>query len=624
MTDQRDTSHAEFSVSMLPSELLRRIGDELDSPAELLQFARTCGQIGSAFGAFEFGKKDAEYQLKLRFDPGLDSSNWHFRKPMTIGLKYSMILPNAEPTTKPAKYRVYRPGLLQAIENGEDIAFVRQYIKAYLKYFPAGLEGQWYPAITSSFARLVIHEYLPSPVFAAAKSGRLDVLQALLDCGVSIRGRDERRRRISLWSWNFAEDDDYFSDDDEYYYLQFPYEPDNASCNDPPAEDEDSNHYSINEAAIRADNAFSAACESNQEDLALFMIGNGLDVRASDLWHAVKFADFQVIEALLRHPVFNTNARERIVVRVLNWAVENPVKDFSVIERLLRETPADEEWRHSYFFQSIEYAINWNPWEKLIPQTVYLLNLYADWANTPLNGASWASSALYKPNGLEVIKTLFNTDSWFLGQNESEHLREMEHILSGTAWNGEVDIARYLLTLGYRFSAVHLETAIKQKKTDMVVEILASGVSASSIIDPFRRISSMHNYPVQSPLKYVLFWLRFDRRDHLDTNRDKYRIVYRLLYHGADVLDLDDIHRDRLYYSVIRTHRTYQSLRAYHSQRITGAQEVKPSRLSFQEKVPEIVAKEPIKPMEMEQIHAMLSIILGENYMEELFISHLH
>ncbi|OTA89986.1 hypothetical protein M434DRAFT_14257 [Hypoxylon sp. CO27-5] len=268
------------SLAHLPFELIREIGSNLHTCIELLNFACICSRTYAAIDVVEFAKKDVAIQLIKIADKDSDSDD------------------TSDDYLKP-----HRPFLIYAIETGKDIVYIEQCINVYKKSFPFGLRGDWYSHRHSLDGDYGIYNKFPSPMFAAAKAGRLDVIQALAKCDVSMRGR---MNWANIWGTRLGA---VFGVED--YRIV------------------------ITRDMSKRDNAFAAACEFKHEDIALWMISNGLQVRWSDVWHAVRFGCFQVLKRLLIHPAFISTERHQAIFLIIDWALTKPITNQEILRPLL-------------------------------------------------------------------------------------------------------------------------------------------------------------------------------------------------------------------------------------------------------------------------------------------------
>ncbi|OTA70036.1 hypothetical protein K449DRAFT_393069 [Hypoxylon sp. EC38] len=269
------------SLAHLPFELIREIGSNLYTRIELLNLACICSRTYAAIDVVEFAKKDVAIQLIKIADRDSDSDD------------------TSDDYLKP-----HRPILIYAIETGKDTVYIEKCINVYKKSFPFGLRGDWYPHRHDLDRYYGIYNKFPSPMFAAAKAGRLDVIQALAKCDVSMRGR---MNWINIWAATRLG----AMHGGQYY------------------------KNTIIRDLAKCDNAFDAACEFKHEDIALWMISNGLQVRWSDVWHAVRFGCFQVLKRLLRHPALISDERQQAILFIINWALTKPVRNQEILRPLL-------------------------------------------------------------------------------------------------------------------------------------------------------------------------------------------------------------------------------------------------------------------------------------------------
>ncbi|KAI1378377.1 hypothetical protein F4677DRAFT_466121 [Hypoxylon crocopeplum] len=515
------------SLLSLPEELIREIGIYLNLP-KLVDFVCVCRHARSAIETSDMFKKEVEYQLELEMGDRFDHypiQAWEAVKKLGTWI---------DKRHRPA---FSTPALLWLIENGKSLDHIQQCIDVYRLSFPAGLEGMWYPDASRSIRRGLtygrsLYDQFPSPMAAAVKAGRQDIIKALVECGVDMRGRDV------------------------------------ACLDDDLATDGNIRHMMIYQI-IRDDDAFSAACKSQHEDIAHYMISKGLGVRPGDLWSAVEFGCHQVLEELLVHPIFNTDERQEIISEVLRLATLDDIADLTIIGRLLQKTTSPPFDKDRYLFHA---ALD-NLFDKRVPGAFYFFNLYKESATPPLPGGPMLSCSFISDDFLEITKEILSGNGWSLWEPNDEVLGSIERILKEPVKRGCMSTVQYLMSIGVRFSNIELEVAILENRPDMVEAILASGVSAS--LGDINENDSFRLREMNRPLSIAL-----TKQDWFDWTL--YHSAFRLIYHGADfTIVLEDVKLR------VRASIGYdESIHEYLLQRTRDVDPTQLSRLSFAQQLP--------------------------------------
>ncbi|XDG00976.1 hypothetical protein ABKA04_000591 [Annulohypoxylon sp. FPYF3050] len=185
---------------------------------------------------------------------------------------------------------------------GKNIDYIQHCIDIYRREYPEGLEGEWFHDRERGSRR-----GHGMPLIAAAKSGRLDVIQALVKSGIDAK---TFRDNAGIWISSFSGIVDVRRD-----IL--------SAIRD--------------HRTSRTNNVFLPACELQHDDIAKFLLSNGFRIRYHDLWIAVKAGFFEVVDKLLLDPIFaGTMNRGQIVIKAtLSLAIMYPVADPGIVRPLL-------------------------------------------------------------------------------------------------------------------------------------------------------------------------------------------------------------------------------------------------------------------------------------------------
>ncbi|KAI0378198.1 hypothetical protein F5Y04DRAFT_284191 [Hypomontagnella monticulosa] len=129
----------------LPPELIRKIGDNIFWPRDLLSFACTCQQVHAVVDATEYYRKDVILHRAL------------------LGQRNEGIV----------QYPYPNRGILWAIQNDVDIDYIGLYINMWMAEFPIGLRYQMDCGDDT-------------PMRVARACGRADVVCALISVGIPV------------------------------------------------------------------------------------------------------------------------------------------------------------------------------------------------------------------------------------------------------------------------------------------------------------------------------------------------------------------------------------------------------------------------------------------------------
>ncbi|KAI2465999.1 hypothetical protein F4781DRAFT_407176 [Annulohypoxylon bovei var. microspora] len=542
--DARNASN-EVSLLTFPAELIQEIGNYLDTPKDLLNFSCTCRSAHSAIGLREMVEKDADCQKNV-----------------------VRIMPQSR-DGEIIQY-LHLPGLYWAIKEGKDIDYVQSCIDVYRKSFPEGLEGHWFlpflgdwDDFLQEYSNKFIYVAYSSPMYLAASHGRLDVVRALAECGVNVRGR-VHGKSIYIMTTEQQEYDSYRSDD-----------------------------------------TFRIACESKLEETAKFLVSEGLKLKEEDLWIAAKSGCLQVVNTLLLDPFFTSGDAQRIIIDTLKAAVSCPVDDLEIIRPLLNAVN-DQDFNKAHFLREhIDKRLDKIPrgipsrqqsWYTEEPCT--LLSIFVDVASPPFDGKKFAIGFAASDSALETIKAVLSGHPWVIGDSESERSETLQSALDRAIDFGCVEIPKFLISLGMCYTTRELRAAIGSKNLGIIDEVANSGIS----------VNSTKHGDSKTPLEQAL-------SEGGLNGRSNYLPACRLLYHGADYTNISDSQKDDIYRCVWLT----QGFRKFLSKRTDHDLQVAPSRQTFAQLPPLGWHPQSLHYLEYLQIvHAMVCLVLGDEYWKEM------
>ncbi|KAI1213143.1 uncharacterized protein F4807DRAFT_457228 [Annulohypoxylon truncatum] len=483
-------------LSTLPVELIREIGNNLDSPRELLKFSSTCKYVHSAIGVTELAVQDVKRLAAI----------WKLNTCAYNGKSSSRCIRSPVDT--------HQPLLLEAIDTGKHIDYIRQCMKIYQQNFPDFLRGKWYGALGNIIGIL---PRFPEPIYLAAKLGRLDVVQALLEFGIKAR-----------------------------YPMKF------------------------------ENDEYMAACQAGHDDIACFFVSNGLPlIPEEDLICAVQNGCFQTVSSLLLHPWYNGDKGEDFKLITLFKALGSVLPNKDIIFPLLdaihilsdaekisniRESlmevlidpyvGAGRDYQHAYNTLSPGRVIqSLKVLEKLTP-------------SLSIEVGDIVREAAKFDTFLPVIQLVLSGDQWKIGQSEDERSKVVEDAMSVAICFHSSDIIQCLVSRGCRFSTVHLYQAIQAGELKLIEDIINSGVSVNSSFDfehealelnimniiphPRYRIRPQHRYPHlligneihKTPLELAL---------HMIPKDSDFLVLSKLLFLGADHTNLPEDEKNWLF-----------------------------------------------------------------------------
>ncbi|KAI0145750.1 hypothetical protein F4776DRAFT_607803 [Hypoxylon sp. NC0597] len=543
----------------LPIEVIREIGGQLFTPTELLDFKCICKETTSAIDVVEMAKKDAIWQInKTRFATRHTSPYMTEDKKFDkMGLGFSTYGRNHK------RVHLHRPILLWAIETDKDIDVIRKCISVYQKYFPGGLHGEWFPHHFLERDDYIYAEF-PSPIVAAAKAGRLDVIKALVKCGSYPRGRNNQRPHSDVHGGLRT------------LKKKIAYE-----------------------IIVRADNAISAACEFGHEDIAMFLISTELEVQPSDIWDAVRFGCFRFLKMLLDQ--YTNHNRDSVLRYILEWATQGrarPIRTHKILVPLLDALKTSSFDGDDHIKSALGFALRDHPTDKAVLRATEFWDFYIRWESPPFSDHRIIYGAACTDAHLEILKEILEGDSWSIGESEELRSRVMDGVLTGVAGHGSIGVAEYLLSLGYTFNSEHLAAAIVSTNLKMVEKLIAWGVQIPARIRDFLP----EDYPTLQ-VAYESGLVGFGREP-------AYLLMFRLIHHGADFnVDFGADTKEMWLYDMARDDDFREW---YNSEEANAAKAATPSRMSFAERV-----TSKSSPGYMNQVHAVATLILGDDYMNQ-------
>ncbi|KAI1477884.1 hypothetical protein F4774DRAFT_427055 [Daldinia eschscholtzii] len=564
-----------------PAEIIQKIGSNLSTPAKLFEYACVCKHVNSLLGPKEFAKKDIQCIRAREIQDSDVNFTWarRHRPDSLIGPdKMGDCSVFERPFFSMKPHGSHVPFINWAIEKGMDINCVKEIINTYSKIWPSALNGRWWSGTGIDWTTIKLGRCFPSPMFVAIKSGRLDVMQVLIEYGIKIRNSDEG----------------------EYIY-----------------------HYRISRGrygeresskdASMEQNSFSLACQVD-ENIALFMIHNGLDLRIKDLWWPCEFGRMQVLDTLLKHPLFKSEEGQqaiRVVLHVIVLCQEtHPVKDLCVIDRLLDNlygpvsnfpSPERKSWLENETAEALKRTTN-DYGDSL---GMHLFNLLKKSGPDSIVSCKIAKRAAHRDELLEITRDILSQSD---RTREGKPLPWIDEVLSEVSECMCPRTAECLISYNYEFSPAHLKQVISAAKSvppdsdktrdslELMDIIISSGVSANSTTEKGNNMleEALDNSSIKSTS---------DKREGLNCLE-----ALRLLHHGADPkavgqnrikLFLQMVYRDRYLTNYCLHTIPHQSELAEVSSEI------------FSEKVWSVKS-----PLYLEQVYAMVVLVVGKEFLE--------
>ncbi|KAI2623861.1 hypothetical protein GGS26DRAFT_564980 [Hypomontagnella submonticulosa] len=546
----------------LPVELIQEIGRRTWTPNDQLSFARMNKHIHSAIDIIELIKKDSDYQQKLAL-----RKRW--RRGKTIKYVYELFwrdglhlftFQEISCIQTEATYLI-RPPLLTAILTGKDINYVKRCIALYQAYFPGGLQGKWYPKVYGH-ARDCIWTCFPSPIVAATRTGRLDIVQALLESGVNVNGRNDRESlstalRILYHDWS-------------------------------------------------AEDPFRVACRSKNEDIAKLLASRGLIYRRNDLLLVISSGFFETLESLLENPSINSRPDFQ---RILQWTIGqtnfsklrlDERSNIRLIDRFLSLLTDPGFDRSNWILKELLAALEHR--KSLL--AMHLLNAYVESASPPFE----ADEILYQATGndanLEITKTVLSGDPWIVKDPKCP-----QSALFFAVWHNRPATIRYMLSLGHKFCGAQLRSIIQANKHEMI------DIVVDNMKDPVLTGEDLANAS--------LYCLRFHGHGG-KPSRVGHFTIFKALYLGADytnirrnVIDdfIDDLQWDE---DLFQYHIKNGDVQTARPSRLSFAQQL-PYRAIPREENPRRVKRFVTDTQAyVEQLHAAARMIIGDDYWEQL------
>ncbi|KAI2785482.1 hypothetical protein F4815DRAFT_497617 [Daldinia loculata] len=485
----------------------------------------------------------------------------------------------------------YVPLLNWAIETGVDINLIERIMDTYSRVYPGALKGLWYPMHCERliFDGVRITRDFPSPMLVAAKSGRLDVIKALIAYGVEIR---ERNAIEHVGQYDMK----------------------------------DTLKEVVDHTRVEAEiDAFSLACEADEE-IAEFMIRNGLDLRCRDLWWPVEFGRMQILETLLRRPLFKTNEGHEAIKAVLRCIVSDcnsyPIRDFGVINPLLdaMTNPSFPPFdKIGWLEKSTAMVLSNSGGRYADALGFYLFDLFKTSGVQSIINFKIAVRAAGSDNFLEITKAMLLEVEHSKKAEESKELPMIDYILRRVSAGFCTRTAMCFLNFGYKFSSIRLQEAVISTKftapcdsrtytdqLDLIDILVNSGISVNLIIDP--RIVSWHKDETLLELALDISELRWtrDSRKGLDC-----RVALRLLHHGADPTKVRNKTIQRWLTKVYQD----QSLTDYFLDEMSHQNDSTDiGREIFSQKIPSVDS-----PLYFDQVYNMAVMVLGKVPLEICF-----
>ncbi|KAI0114804.1 hypothetical protein F4814DRAFT_459685 [Daldinia grandis] len=592
-------NESDCSFPSWSTEIIQKVASNLITPSQLLNYACTCKRVSSAIGIREYIINDIQWlqtdkshniPFTWTYDKRSNSQNLPHLYPYRKGAQDVFNRPYLQMKPKGS----YPPLLNWSIETGVDINVIKEIINAYSRLYPGALGGLWYPMHCTKHdmeeirRESPIKRDFPSPMLVAAKSGRLDVVKALVESGVEIRKE------------GIAE-----------YITQY-------------NEGNTATLYELGNIYGRTEiDAFSLACEADEET-AQFMILNGLDLRDRDLWWPIEFGRMQVLGTLLQRPFFKAKS-PAIIKQLLNTIIGKfntyPIRDLGVIEYLLDATPSFDRipWLEVVIIAVLQCRDGTNYRDAL---AVYLFDLFKNSVTPWIFNTQIARLAARSDNLLEITEAMLEAEDPIKAEG-GEGSSWIESIGKEASAYACPRTAKRLLSFGYEFSGASLKQAIQGIATyytdcnycdiltytnqlDMIDFIVDSGVSVDLIVENSGEWENSWEWK-NTLLEHALLGLKIrttkDGRKGLDC-----RVALRLLHHGADPTEVREEVVDLWLGSAYKD----KYLTDYFSYKIPHQND--PANLGreiFSQKISSVDS-----PLYIDQVYTMAAMMTGKDFLE--------
>ncbi|KAI1658257.1 hypothetical protein F4813DRAFT_389037 [Daldinia decipiens] len=343
-------------------------------------------------------------------------------------------------------------------------------------------------------------------MLVAAKSGRLDVIKILIESGVEIR-------QENIVEYIYQEE--MMTEDRIYMHI---------------------------EAEV---DAFSLACEADEE-VAQFMILNGLDLRYRDLWWPVEFGRMQVLEILLQYPLFKTKEGQDIIEVVLDCIVYKrdiyPIRDFSVLKSLLDAMTDPSFNKIEWLERATAKVLGGKRSSYKDALGMYLFDLFKNSGTKSICNPQIARQAAGSDNFLEITKTILLEAEHSKKSKNGKTLPWIHEMMKQASRRICPRTVMYLLSSGYKFSKICLHQAVIGPLSDSYKGLCESMVYTNQLelidmlVNSGISVNSFYHFPrrdeetlLEYALKYSPLVMTRDGRQGLDC-----RVALRLMHYGAD------------------------------------------------------------------------------------------
>ncbi|KAI1798569.1 hypothetical protein F4811DRAFT_569675 [Daldinia bambusicola] len=574
-----------------PTEIIQKIGSYLPTPAKLLDYACVCKRVSSAIDLEEFVKKDIQCLQAHTSDK--DEFLWSRQKNISkyphkcIGNWNSIHDIYLRPYLELKPRGSHVPSINWAIETGADISKVKEIINIYSTLYPSALRGLWYPNHcridkNHGLGYIIAADY-PSPLILAAKSGRVDVMQALVESGIEVREWCSLRLFAFLWDGR-------------------------SICH--PVIDTYINIIPVwlpKRGPIL--NVFALACEAN-EKAALFLINNGYIPRFVDFWWPVKYGHAEVVGIVAQQSHFKAKFGQRAILNVLSdillFSDKRRIKDMSIIEHVLDNMRFPTRYftavsREKWLREATRQLLRREGSDYQISLGIYLFNLLKKSGSELIVDIHIARRAARTDKLLEITKAILPRIKPTTKQGK--RLLWKDVLLSEASRHICVRTVECLLSHNYKFSALNLLQAIKRERhvfnredqLEVIDMIVKSGVS----------VNSKHR-----SLVALDFTLSISETVRTGDDRQGMDclVALRLLHHGAD---LEAVSQRAVEYWISSVYHD-QYLMDYFLHVIPHKSDPKDiSREIFSEKVESVDS-----PLYLDQVYAMAVLLRGRDFLE--------
>ncbi|KAI1450647.1 hypothetical protein F5Y02DRAFT_412295 [Annulohypoxylon stygium] len=248
---------------------------------------------------------------------------------------------------------------------------------------------------------------------------------------------------------------------------------------------------------IRERDTIAAACNAGHEDVMCFLISNGLGTTSHRkvyiLEHFARTHYSKALALLLQDPHFSTEYGEGNKVEVLEMYLFSNESNYEMVFLLLDAIHTKSTLEKTELVRrSLVRLLSGRLWGACATRnpaaasskTLFILKVLEKLSSSSIEASGIIRQAARHNCFLDAIKlVLLSGHPWTLGHSEEERSKAMQGALDISLYCKSEKITQFLRDQGCKYWSINLCRAIRYKDLDLIKKVIDSGISVNCTFD---------------------------------------------------------------------------------------------------------------------------------------------